>query len=121
MPLFRSTTVDIKNMESEESTATRIQSSEVHIIGLLGGPGSGKGTQSKRLSQEYEINHISVGDILRAEADREGSEYAPIIKQNMLAGTVGPREITIKILKSHILKAATRVFILDGKSLTPNV
>lgn len=88
------------------------------VIGVLGGPGSGKGTQCKLLAQVFKFSHISIGDVMRQEMKREGSEYATIIEQNMRAGTVAPKEITIPILKSHMLAASRQgmdLFILDGK------
>ena len=36
-------------------------------IVIFGAPGSGKGTQSERIVEKYGINHISTGDVLRAE------------------------------------------------------
>ncbi|KAI1264080.1 adenylate kinase-domain-containing protein [Xylariaceae sp. FL1019] len=87
------------------------------VIGMLGGPGSGKGTQCKLLAQAFNLNHISIGDIMRQEMNRAGSEYASIIEQNMRAGTVAPKEVTIPVLKSHMLEAlqqGTDLFVLDG-------
>ncbi|KAI0426836.1 adenylate kinase-domain-containing protein [Xylaria sp. FL1042] len=87
------------------------------VIGILGGPGSGKGTQCRLLSGRFRFDHISIGDVLRAEVKREGSEHAGVIEQNMRVGTVGPKEVTVGILKSHILEAAqrgTKLFVLDG-------
>jgi UMP-CMP kinase len=84
---------------------------------MLGGPGSGKGTQCQMLSQVFELAHISIGDVLRQEISRPGSEYADIIRENMMAGRVGPKEITISILRDHIRRSVakgTRAFILDG-------
>ncbi|TGJ86532.1 hypothetical protein E0Z10_g2271 [Xylaria hypoxylon] len=87
------------------------------VVGLLGGPGSGKGTQCRLLSEAFKLDHISIGDVLRAELKREGSEHAAIIEQNMRAGTVGPKEVTIGILRSHMLEASqrgTELFVLDA-------
>ncbi|KAI1346457.1 adenylate kinase-domain-containing protein [Xylaria sp. FL0043] len=87
------------------------------VIGILGGPGSGKGTQCRLLSKRFFLGHISVGDVLRAEMKREGSEHAAVIEQNMRAGTVGPKEVTIGILKSHMLEASQKgisLFVLEG-------
>ncbi len=89
------------------------------VIGILGGPGSGKGTQCRLLSETFKLAHISIGDVLRAELEREDSENAAIIEQNMRAGTVGPKEVTIGILKSHMLEASQRgtdLFVLGGTS-----
>lgn len=90
----------------------------VIIIGMLGGPGSGKGTQCGLLSQRFDIAHISIGHVLRQEMQRPGSQYAEIIRENMIAGRVGPKEITISIVRDHMLRSVaqgTRAFILDGR------
>ena len=42
---------------------------------MLGAPGAGKGTQAKKIAQEYKIPHISTGDIFRANI-KEGTELA---------------------------------------------
>ncbi|KXH45141.1 uridylate kinase [Colletotrichum simmondsii] len=88
------------------------------VISILGRPGSGKGTQCRLLSQKFNLSHISIGDVLREEMERgEESPHADIIRANMLAGTIGPVEITMAILKDRIAKlmeGGTRVFILDG-------
>ncbi|KAL8357545.1 hypothetical protein RB598_002382 [Gaeumannomyces tritici] len=84
---------------------------------MLGGPGSGKGLQCQRLVRSFDVEHISIGDVLRDEMSREGSGYAAVIRENMVVGTVGPKETTVGILKSRILASAAkgaRVFLLDG-------
>ncbi len=88
------------------------------VVSMLGGPGSGKGTQCQRLSQIFDIEHVSVGNLLRDEMDRADSQYGALIKHNMLVGAVGPKEMTVGIIESHIVKLAgqgKRVFLLDGK------
>ena len=54
---------------------------QVTVVYILGGPGSGKGTQSIHLVQDYGFTHLSAGDLLREEQSREGSEYGQMIKQ----------------------------------------
>lgn len=85
-------------------------------------PGAGKGTQCKRAeSALLGIHHLSVGEVLRAELNREGSIYGEIIRQNMSAGTVGPMHITVELLKKAMLEASdlenTRLFLIDGLDL----
>ena len=51
-------------------------------IVIFGAPGSGKGTQSEKIVEKYGINHISTGDVLRAEM-KNGTELGktmPLLK-----------------------------------------
>ena len=48
-------------------------------IVIFGAPGSGKGTQSERIVEKYGINHISTGDVLRAEI-KNGTELGKTAK-----------------------------------------
>lgn len=105
-------------MENSVEATTSISRASFTLIGILGRPGAGKGTQCQRLSRMFAVEHISIGDVLRAEMERKGSPHAAMIRQNMLAGTVGPKEVTIPILKSHIVTlsdAGAKVFLLDGE------
>jgi hypothetical protein len=88
------------------------------IIFVLGGPGVGKGTQCKKLTEEYQICHLSVGDVLRAETTKAGSEYAEIILGNMREGRVGPPQITVSLLEAAMRekfeKEGVSIFLIDG-------
>lgn len=108
-------------MTDPNATEARHESDKLKVIGVLGGPGSGKGTQCQWLARTFKVQHISIGDVLRAEMNRPQSPHAAIIRQNMLSGTVGPKEVTVGILKSHILRSmqeGTYVFVLDGEPTT---
>jgi UMP-CMP kinase len=87
------------------------------VVYILGGPGSGKGTQSARLVREYSFVHLSAGDLLRAEQDREGSEYGQLIKDYITDGTIVPMEITVKLLEKAMqakLSDGKGRFLIDG-------
>ena len=81
---------------------------------FIGPPGSGKGTQAKRLAARHAVPHISTGDMLReAVADDTplGRQAAPI----MASGGLVPDDLMIGIIKDRLGKAdAERGFILDG-------
>lgn len=62
---------------------------------LLGGPGSGKGTQAKLCAQRANAAHLSAGDLLRAEASRENGCYTKLINDDIRAGRIVPAEITV--------------------------
>ena len=83
-------------------------------IVLLGAPGSGKGTQAKKLMADRNIPQISTGDILReavAAGTRFGQKAAPIIE----AGNLVPDDIVLGIISERLAQPdAQDGFILDG-------
>ena len=68
-------------------------------IVIFGAPGSGKGTQSERIVEKYGINHISTGDVLRAEI-KNGTELGKSAKGYIDQGQLIPDELMIDILAS---------------------
>lgn len=81
---------------------------------LIGAPGSGKGTQAKRLKAQLGYAHISTGDLLRA-AVKAGSELGKQAKSYMDAGGLVPDDLVINLLKEALSQPeATKGFILDG-------
>lgn len=83
-------------------------------IVIFGGPGSGKGTQSKLLAEKFQLTHLSTGDLLRAEMEK-GSEWGRIAKSYTDGGNLVPDEMIIKILASAIDEHKdAKGFIFDG-------
>lgn len=81
---------------------------------FIGPPGSGKGTQAKRLAAHHGVPHISTGDILR-EAIAEGTELglkaAPVVS----SGGLVPDDLMVGIIRDRLAKPdAKKGFILDG-------
>ncbi len=70
-------------------------------IALFGPPGSGKGTQSKKLIEKYNLAYISTGDMLRAEI-AEDSELGKRVKSVMDAGELVSDELIVQILEKKI-------------------
>ena len=68
-------------------------------IVIFGAPGQGKGTQSERIVEKYGINHISTGDVLRAEI-KNGTELGKTAKGYIDQGQLIPDELMIDILGS---------------------
>ena len=68
-------------------------------IVIFGAPGSGKGTQSEKIVEKYGINHISTGDVLRAEI-KNGTELGKTAKGYIDQGQLIPDELMIDILGS---------------------
>lgn len=72
----------------------------VTVIFVLGGPGSGKGTQCAYLVKDYGFVHLSAGDLLRAEQDRPGSQFGELIKRYIKEGNIVPMEVTVALLEN---------------------
>lgn len=70
-------------------------------IVIFGAPGSGKGTQSERIVEKFGINHISTGDVLRAEI-KKGTELGKTAKGYIDQGQLLPDELIIDILASTL-------------------
>ena len=68
-------------------------------IVIFGAPGSGKGTQSDKLIEKYGLEHISTGDVLRAEI-KNGTELGKTAKQFIDNGQLIPDELMVSILAS---------------------
>ena len=83
-------------------------------IVLLGAPGSGKGTQAKKLVEKYNIPQVSTGDLLRA-ALAEGTPLGRKAKAAMDAGQLVSDDIVLGIIRERLRKPdAKNGFILDG-------
>ncbi|MDD6289498.1 MAG: adenylate kinase [Eggerthellales bacterium] len=83
-------------------------------IVLLGAPGAGKGTQAAFLVEEFDLPHISTGDMLRA-AVKAGTELGKKAKSFMDAGELVPDDVIIGLVIERLGQPDTNVgFILDG-------
>ena len=79
----------------------------------------GKGTICAQLASKYEfIIHVSVGDVLRAEAQKPEAEHGTIIKERMQEGLLVPNLIVQEILENFLVEKLRQgeeaCFLLDG-------
>ena len=61
---------------------------DVLVVFVLGGPGAGKGTQCANLVPDFGFVHLSAGDLLREERNREGSEFGELIETYIREGKI---------------------------------
>jgi len=81
---------------------------------LFGPPGAGKGTQSEKLIDRYDLVHLSTGDILRSEV-AEQTELGIKAKELMDKGDLVPDEVVIGMIRSKIeSNLDAKGFIFDG-------
>lgn len=81
---------------------------------LMGPPGAGKGTLAKQLMKEFDLVHISTGDMFR-EAIKAGTELGTLAKSFIDKGHLVPDEVTIGIVKNRLMQDdCKKGFLLDG-------
>lgn len=83
-------------------------------IVLFGPPGAGKGTQSEKLIEKYQIDHISTGDLFRKHLG-EGTALGKLAKKYMDEGNLVPDEVVIGMVDDKINATSKPTgFIFDG-------
>lgn len=70
-------------------------------IVIFGAPGSGKGTQSERIVEKFGVNHISTGEVLRAEIAKQ-TELGKVADEYISQGQLIPDELIIDILANEL-------------------
>lgn len=80
---------------------------------LFGPPGSGKGTQSKRLIGHYGLNHLSTGDILRKEI-AEQTPLGRVAQHYIDKGELVPDDVVISMIEELFEDKSIKGFVFDG-------
>jgi len=87
-------------------------------IFVVGGPGTGKGTQCAKVAKDFGFTHLSTGDLLRAERTRKGSAVGKLINDIINEGKLVPSDITCGLLKTamdaSLENGGSRYFVIDG-------
>ncbi|XP_049872155.1 adenylate kinase isoenzyme 1-like [Pectinophora gossypiella] len=107
--------VDCKKPKCLSMKKGLVDFSKQPIVWVLGGPGSGKGTQCDKIVAKYGFTHLSSGDLLRAEI-KTGSERANNLNSVMQGGGLVPNEVVLDLLKEAIDNEAGKSngFLIDG-------
>ena len=77
------------------------------IFFLLGGPDSGKGTQTKYLIRDYKFKHLSTGDLLREE-QQKGGELAKTIDSYIKEGKLISSDLVVQLIDKSITTYGNR-------------
>nr|XP_003703260.1 PREDICTED: UMP-CMP kinase isoform X1 [Megachile rotundata] len=86
------------------------------VLFVLGGPGAGKGTLCRYITENYGYVHLSAGDLLREERAKPGSQYGELIENHIKSGTIVPVAITCSLLDQAMQTAdcVHKRFLIDG-------
>ncbi|KAH9647557.1 putative UMP-CMP kinase 2 [Citrus sinensis] len=83
------------------------------ICFVLGGPGSGKGTQCAKIVKNYGLTHLSAGELLRREI-ASNSEYGTTILNTIKEGKIVPSEVTVSLIQKEMESSDSKKFLIDG-------
>jgi UMP-CMP kinase len=83
------------------------------VVFVLGGPGSGKGTNCSKIVNLYGYVHLSAGDLLREER-QSGSSLSEMINTYIAEGKIVPAEVTVGLLRAAMEKSNCNKFLVDG-------
>ncbi|XP_047334500.1 UMP-CMP kinase 4 isoform X2 [Impatiens glandulifera] len=103
----------VDQAKKSEVNGKSLAEKNVTVVFVLGGPGSGKGTQCTNIVETFGFTHLSAGDLLRAEI-KSGSENGTMIQNMIKEGKIVPSEVTIKLLQKAMLEDANNKFLIDG-------
>lgn len=90
------------------------------IVFVLGGPGSGKGTQALSIARDYGIGYVSTGDLLRAATDESGAPDDPggdsraQLRDTVRAGGLAPDETVLALLEAALARSDNPRFLVGG-------
>jgi len=100
---------------SGDSAIDQLKNSKLPIVWVLGGPGSGKGTQCEKLVQRYGFVHLSSGDLLREEV-ASGSPKGQELNAMMQQGILVPNDVVLDLIKQAMLRKLpdAKGYLIDG-------
>ena len=96
------------------SKSVNADGDKVNVIFVIGGPGSGKGTQCKLIKDKYGYEHLSTGDILRKIVSEEKVEGWEALKEKMDAGEFVDSAELVGFVKAQFEQMRGKKVLLDG-------
>lgn len=103
-------------IERKKIDLSPLKKANVPIFFIVGGPGSGKGTQCDKIVEKYGLTHLSSGDLLRADV-KSGSPRGEQLNKMMQNGELVPLEVVLDLIKEAMLEAikkGSKGFLIDG-------
>jgi len=103
-------------IERKQIDLAPLKKAGVPIIFVVGGPGSGKGTQCAKMVEKYGLSHLSSGDLLRDEV-QSGSPRGAELTKIMESGQLVPLEVVLDLIKEAMVKEfakGSHGFLIDG-------
>lgn len=89
-----------------------MKSKILHAL-ILGPPGSGKGTIATRIVKTFHLNHLSSGDLFRAQISK-GTDFGLAAKKFIDRGALVPDDVTIKLVLNELRGLSKQSWLLDG-------
>ncbi|KAE8650431.1 hypothetical protein Csa_011770 [Cucumis sativus] len=83
------------------------------ITFVLGGPGSGKGTQCMKIVENFGFTHLSAGDLLRREIASNSADGTMILN-TIKEGKIVPSELTVRLIQKEMESSDNYKFLIDG-------
>uniref|UniRef100_A0A7N0VBT3 adenylate kinase n=1 Tax=Kalanchoe fedtschenkoi TaxID=63787 RepID=A0A7N0VBT3_KALFE len=103
-----------RDMSYAETNGSLLNGKKVKVVFVLGGPGSGKGTQCAKTVNRYGFTHVSADDLLRAEIKSDSENGYGHITLNCSEYFFVKNNITIKLLQRAMMESGNDKFLIDG-------
>ena len=96
------------------STAAAVTPAKARVVFVIGGPGSGKGTQCAKIKDEFKYNHMSTGDVLRTVVKEKKAPGWQELEADMKEGKLISSQKLISFVKVGIVASQNKKILLDG-------
>ena len=96
------------------STAAAVTPAKARVVFVIGGPGSGKGTQCAKIKDEFKYNHMSTGDVLRTVVKEKKAPGWQELEADMKEGKLISSQKLISFVKVGIVASPNKKILLDG-------
>ncbi|KAL9375802.1 hypothetical protein Peur_032681 [Populus x canadensis] len=83
------------------------------ITFVLGGPGSGKGTQCQKIVETFGFKHLSAGELLRREIESNSEHWSQMLN-TIKEGRIVPSEVTVRLIQQEMESSDNNKFLIDG-------